>query len=176
MRLTDQVRTAIALLLLAGISPPSQGAGSTSTTLTLDVTVYDACTVTVPPTVSLGTLTPGQTTRHTGFTITTNCTDSSLSTQLWAQTSALNPGTVNEVLLKSTSGVTAGRLFFADSNNAGKGAIYLDGSGATDTAKQFCASSSGTSRVCTLIPTTVILQNSPTGPVSAVVNFNVITL
>ena len=160
------------LLLVAAL--PARATETVTSTLTLTITTVAACTTSAPATINLGQLRPnGNTNDHTAFTVTVSCSDTSLSTALYARAigTGVNTGD-DEIPLKYASGATAGSLWLTEESGTSK--ISLDGGGATETAKRFCGATTGKARTCSLVPHSRINAGAANGSVSAAIRFDVV--
>ena len=156
------------VLLMAWL--PSARAATSSATVTLKATfTAPPCTLTVPPTVHLGSLLNG-TQSYNPVKIDINCPIPT-NTVIYGEQigSAMVGGNASRMEMTGPAGVTGTPAQFWLST-AGK-EIDLTGDGATDTTKGFCAGTDN--RSCTLTPSTVVVPDTPRGQTTATVRFSV---
>lgn len=172
MTFSNQILLALSstlMLLLAGTHPAR--AVSSTATVTLRATfTAPPCSITTPDQVFLGAMLPGSRS-YLPFNISISC-PSATATALYAQIvqGALTSGAPDRVNMTSPAGSpgTPAQLWLTDAD--GK-TVTLDGSGATDSTKGFCAGTAD--RSCTLTPSVQVAADTPKGQTTATVRFSV---
>ncbi|EIK6281968.1 fimbrial protein [Salmonella enterica] len=160
---------AFCLALLAAGHPPVQAVTTTATvTINANFTA-PPCTLTVPPTVSLGSILPG-TQSYRPFTVNIEC-PVPVSSVIYGQQmgSTTIPGNSTRMAMTGPAGSSGTPAEFW-LNVEGKD-IDLTGDGATDAKLGFCAGTD--KRSCTLTPSTLVVSDTPRGQTSATVRFSV---
>ncbi|POT58545.1 fimbrial protein [Citrobacter amalonaticus] len=157
------------VLLIAG-PHPVQAATTATATVTIKATfTVPPCTLTVPPTVHLGSLVNGAQT-HYPVKIDISC-PTPVSTVIYGQQvgSSLVAGSSTRMAMTGptgSSGTPAAFWLTAESHE-----VDLTGDGATDKTKGFCAGTDN--RSCTVTPSTLVVQDTPRGQTTATVRFSV---
>lgn len=171
MTFSNQILLALSstlMLLLAGTHPAR--AASSTATVTLKATfTAPPCSITTPDQVFLGSMLPGSRS-YLPFNISISC-PSATSTALYAQIvqGVLTSGTPDRVDMTGPAGAgTPAQLWLTD---AGGKTVMLDGSGATDSSRGFCAGTAD--RSCTLTPSVQVAADTPKGQTTATVRFSV---
>ncbi|MBC3378675.1 fimbrial protein [Serratia fonticola] len=171
MRFNNQLLLALSsslLLLLAGTHPAR--AVSSTATVTLKATfTAPPCTIATPDQVFLGGMLPGSRS-YLPFNISISC-PSVTSTVLYAQIvqGVLTSGSTDRVDMSGPAGSmgTPAQLWLTTEGKT----VTLDGSGATDSAKGFCAGTAD--RTCSLTPSVQVVADTPKGQTTATVRFSV---
>ncbi|EAA7288980.1 fimbrial protein [Salmonella enterica subsp. enterica] len=155
-------------LLMAGL-PSARGATATATVTLKATFTAPPCTLTVPPTVFLGSILQGEKT-YRPFSIDISC-PSPVRTVVYAQQmgSSLVSGNAARMEMSGPAGASGTPAQFW-LNAEGKD-ILLDGSGATDETRGFCDGT--TNRACTLTPSTLVAPDTPRGQTTATIRFSV---
>lgn len=175
MRLTSrQLGRLMVMQALLWWSTALQAAGPSATaTVTLNITVVQPpCSISLPATVSLGSILESVRS-YPPFSIDISCTAGSTTvTSLFAEIvqGSLTPGYADRIDMTGPAGSsgTAAQLWLTAPDG---GRVVMDGSGSTEAGSQFCEGSS--SRQCTLTPYTRTVADTPRGETTAVVRFSV---
>lgn len=157
------------LLMLTGIHSAYSATATASVTLKATF-IAPPCTITTPDQVPLGMMLSGSRS-YLPFSIDISC-PSATSTFMYVQIvqGALTAGTSDRVDMSGPAGTpgTPAQLWLTDSD--GK-KVTLDGSGASDNTKGFCAGT--TDRTCHLTPSVQVAANTPKGLTTATLRFSI---
>lgn len=156
------------MLLMAGSGTNQALALTVTKQMTIRLTVAQpTCSLTLPESVLLGSITEG-TSGRPPFSITTEC-DTPVRTALYAQVVSGRLSSADRMEMTGSGEGIPVKLWMTD--EAGK-SITLDGGGGTDSSKVFCIGTE--KRSCTLTPYTQVAANTPRGNVSASLRFSVV--
>ncbi|EBP9818083.1 fimbrial protein [Salmonella enterica] len=161
--------TSSLVLLAAGHSPVHAASTATATVTIKAKFEVPPCTLTVPPTVFLGSILPG-TQNYRPFTIDIEC-PVPVSAVIYGQQmgSAMVSGSRTRMAMTAPAGSGTPAAFWLSTE--GK-EIDLTGNGALDATLGFCAGTTD-KRSCTLTPSTLVEADTPRGQTMATVRFSV---
>ena len=156
-------------LLLATLLPVSAMAATSGSSTITGTIVANPCNITVPQTVTLGSLISGTINEKTSFNVGVNCTNTSSNYLVYA-----SPGAKGEIAGSDTVNMAVGGSVPSSNKTTlqllSRGtAIKLDGSGSTADNAAFCTGND--SQTCTLKAKVVVPSAAATGNAEAIIGF-----
>lgn len=163
------VRYSLPAIMLAAMLPSSAMAATSGSSTITGTIVANPCTVTVPPTVTLGNLIAGTTNDKTSFNVGVTCTNTNSNYLVYASLGAKGENAGSDTVNMAVGGSVPSSNKTTLQLLKGTSAIKLDGTGSTVDNAAFCTGND--SQTCALKAKVVVPAAATTGTAEAIIGF-----